>query len=259
MVIEPSRAGASPCRYGPSPMDYELATVTLDRFAAKVDAYGLTFTSQGANWSERLRAADDAVRQELSLAAAIVAAIIPGQIREMAEHPDRSGNHWKRARQAAVLTIGAIASMAEREAILGPQGPQLAARDLHPVVWSAAARLWDDGYHPQAVQTAATNVEGHMQGKLGVTWSGQDLGTAFSTNPGKGGPRLRFPGIGLGSKTWTSAHEGAAFLVRGAMLGVRNLGSHPGAPEPSRDEALEQLAILSHVCRLVDRATVELE
>ena len=43
------------------------------------------------------------------------------------------------------------------------------------------------------------------------------------------------------------------------MLGVRNLVSHSGAPVPSADEALEQLAILSHVCRLVDRSKLEPE
>lgn len=126
-------------------------------------------------------------------------------------------------------------------------------------MWSAAAHLWDDGHHPQAVQTAAVALEGHLQAKLGpVPWIGEALAAAFNVSPGKG-PRLRLPGLEPGTKTWISAHEGAAALVRGAMLGIRNLVSHHGAPPPSADEALEQLAILSHVCRLIDRSIIEPE
>jgi hypothetical protein len=33
-------------------------------------------------------------------------------------------------------------------------------------------------------------------------------------------------------------HEGAAGLVRGAMMAIRNVVSHPGWPDPEDDEAL---------------------
>jgi hypothetical protein len=62
--------------------------------------------------------------------------------------------------------------------------------------------------------------------------------------------------VSVESKTWRSAHEGAAALVRGAFLGVRNLVSHPGWPDPSEHEALEMLAVLSLVAHLVDRSEV---
>jgi len=46
----------------------------------------------------------------------------------------------------------------------------------------------------------------------------------------------------------------AAALVRGAFLAVRNLVSHPGWPEPDPGEALEMIAVLSHVAHLVGRS-----
>jgi hypothetical protein len=39
-------------------------------------------------------------------------------------------------------------------------------------------------------------------------------------------------------------------------MGVRNLVSHPGWADPSPAEALEMLAILSYVARLIDRSDV---
>jgi hypothetical protein len=55
---------------------------------------------------------------------------------------------------------------------------------------------------------------------------------------------------------WKSAHEGAAALVRGAFMGVRNLVSHPGWPDPDSSEAIEMLAVLSYVAHLIQRSNV---
>ena len=200
----------------------------------------------------------DSLRLQLPLVGTIVHEVLPTVAKQIREAEQPFDHDWALARQGALLALGKIQTREEAEAVLGPRGPQLAARDLHPTVWSAAARLWDDGHHPQAVQTAAQALEGHMQGTLDVAWSGADLAKAFATSPATpASPRLRFPGLDPGTDTWNSAHEGAASLVRGAMMGVRNLVSHSGWPRPSPAEALEQLAILSYVCRLVDCATVE--
>jgi hypothetical protein len=129
--------------------------------------------------------------------------------------------------------------------------------EFHSAIWGAAAALWDDGYFPQAVQTAAKSLEGLLQAKSGSSMSGENLGGLFTTNePTQDSPRLQLRGIDPNSdpKTWKSAHEGAASLVRGACMGVRNLVSHPGWPEPSADEVLEMLAVLSYVAHLVDRS-----
>jgi hypothetical protein len=96
---------------------------------------------------------------------------------------------------------------------------------------------------------------GMLQGVAGPGVSGENLAGLFSTNdPTSGSPRLRLRNVDPASKTWRSAHEGAAALVRGAFMGVRNLVSHPGWPEPSPREALEMLAVLSYVAHLVSES-----
>ena len=164
--------------------------------------------------------------------------------------------------QARVAIVEAIAILTQREElaeIVGPVGPRLSASDLHPTIWGAAARLWDDDHFRAAVQTAATALEGLLQGAAGPGVSGENLASLFSPNdPTTGSPRLRLRNVDPASKTSKSAQEGAAALTRGAFLGVRNLVSHPGWPDPSPREALEMIAVLSYVARLVDQSdTVE--
>jgi uncharacterized protein Ymh len=140
---------------------------------------------------------------------------------------------------------------------VGPVGPRLVASELHPAIWGAAARLWDDGHVRQAVQTAATALEGLLQGIVGPGLSGENLAVLFSaTDPTPGSPRLRLRNVDPASKTWKSAHEGAAALVRGAFMGVRNLVSHPGWPGLSSREAIEMLAVLSYVAHLIQQSSV---
>jgi hypothetical protein len=162
--------------------------------------------------------------------------------------------------QARVAIIEAVAILSQREElaeIVGPTGPRLAASELHPTIWGAAAGLWDDGHFRPAVQTSATALEGLLQSIAGPAVSGENLAILFSINdPTPGSPRLRLRDLDPTSKTWRSAHEGAAALVRGAFMGVRNLVSHPGFPEPSPNEALEMLAVLSYVARLIQRSDV---
>ena len=162
--------------------------------------------------------------------------------------------------QARVAIVEAIAILAQREElaeIVGPVGPRLVASELHPTIWGAAAKLWDDGHIRPAVQTAATALEGLLQGIAGPGLSGENLAGLFSTNgPTTGSPRLRLRDVDPASKTWKSAHEGAAALVRGAFMGVRNLVSHPGWPDPTSREAIEMLAVLSYVAHLIQRSDV---
>jgi hypothetical protein len=55
-------------------------------------------------------------------------------------------------RRSSEMLLGALVDMDELEANLGPQGPRLAAAQLHPWVWEAAARQWDDGHRRDAIQ-----------------------------------------------------------------------------------------------------------
>src|ERR1035437_7485184 len=147
---------------------------------------------------------------------------------------------------------GAILGRQDVEEILGPQGPQLAAAQLHPWVWDHAANLWSDGHRRSAVQAAATGLfDSHIPAKLGrqreTKKGGKDLmGQAFSDKPPEqGAPRRRFTDITEGTPEWTSAHDGAMKLGQGAAQAIRNLATHDPA-EPDEQDALEMLAVLSY-------------
>jgi hypothetical protein len=82
------------------------------------------------------------------------------------------------------------------------------------------------------------------------------MGQAVSDRtPEPGVPRLRFIDISPGTPEWISAHEGAMKLGQGAAQAIRNLATHD-LTEPDEREALEMLAVLSYVTRLVDGAEV---
>jgi hypothetical protein len=159
--------------------------------------------------------------------------------------------------QASQQLAGLLDSVEEAEQILGPVGPKLAAASLHPWIWNAAVSLWDSGHLREAVQTAAAALfDSHLPAKLGVpaARSAKDLVTrAFSIEPPTAGnPRLRLADYQDSSPNWTSQHEGAQHFGMGCAQLIRNLVTH-GA-QPDEETALEQLASLSLLARLIDRA-----
>jgi hypothetical protein len=200
----------------------------------------------------------DDVRRRAKLAHDVIAAMGEEELAaRVIEHEEGmyGGHPFTQARIALVEAIAILAQREELAEIIGPVGPRLVASELHPVIWGAVAKLWDDGHIRPAVQTAATALEGLLQGLAGPAVSGENLAILFSTNdPTPGSPRLRLRDVDPASKTWKSAHEGAGALVRGSFMGVRNLVSHPGYPEPNPNEALEMLAILSYVAHLIQKS-----
>jgi hypothetical protein len=105
------------------------------------------------------------------------------------------------------------------------------------------------------VQQAATALEGRLQQVAGSGVGGERLAIVFSAGGATtDSQRLRFGDLTPGSQTSKSAQEGAAALVRGVFMAIRNLVSHPGWPDPPADEALEMLATMSYLARLIDRA-----
>lgn len=151
--------------------------------------------------------------------------------------------------------IGRLLSDAEIDEILEPEGPRLSAKDLHPWVWHAAVDLWSDGYHREALQTAATAVfDRHLPAKLGIQMKPADLvGIAFSLDPpAPDKPRLRMTGFQEGTDSWKNAHEGARYLGIGCVKAIRNLSTHE--LEHKEQRALEQLACLSTFARWVSEA-----
>jgi hypothetical protein len=250
-------------------VDESLALERLRSIIRLIDEYGAVYEARwaGAGFREtrgdlhsRLMDLDDQVRRQARLAFDI--AIAAGE-RELAKRIDEreeeayGGHPWQRARKA-ILELDAILDQREElAAIVGPVGPQLDAHALHPTIWSAAAALWDSGHRRQAVQTAGQALEGLLQVYAGPGVSGAQLAALFSTSPATAAsPRLRLRSVVEDTATWSSVHEGAAGLVRGAMMAVRNLVSHPSWPEPSDDEALEMLAVMSYVAHLVDRCVL---
>lgn len=224
--------------------------------------YGNPLAQKRPELKPQVDALQDEVRARVKLAHNVIVAMgendLAAKVVEY-EEGQFGGHPFTQARIALVEAIAILSQREELAEIVGPAGPRLSASELHPTIWGAAAGLYDDGYFPQAVQTAASALESLLQGKTHVDVSGENLGNLFSTNdPTQGSPRLRLRDVvDPSSRTFKSAHEGAAALVRGAFMGVRNLVSHPGWPEPTSSEALEMLAVLSYVAHLVDRSDTE--
>jgi hypothetical protein len=77
----------------------------------------------------------------------------------------QSGKHpFTQARMAILEAIAILAHREELAEIVGPVGPRLSASELHPAILGAAAALWGVGHFRAAVQTAATALEGLLQG-----------------------------------------------------------------------------------------------
>lgn len=178
---------------------------------------------------------------------------------ELAAKLKQDGYGWpfRPVMEASQQLAGLLGSVEETERILGPVGPKLAATSLHPWIWNAAVGLWDDRYLREAVQAAAQALfVNHLPAKLGVpaARSANELITqAFSTEPPTAGNvRLRLTDYPESSANWISQHDGAKFFGMGCTRLIRNLVTH-GA-QSDEQTALEQLASLSLLARLIDRA-----
>lgn len=251
-------------------MDDALAHQRLNDDLKQIDRWGELYERR---WAKRppyqehpeldseVRERIDLIRKRTRFAHDVIAAMGENELAaRVVEHEEGQfgGHPFTQARLAIVEAVAILATREELAEVVGPIGPRLSASELHPAIWGAAAALWDDSYFPQAVQTAASALESLLQGKAHVDVSGENLGNVFSTNdPTPGSPRLRLRDVAdPSSRTFKSAHEGAAALVRGAFMGVRNLVSHHGWPDPTAGEALEMLAVLSYVAHLVERSDI---
>jgi hypothetical protein len=237
-------------------VDADLALPRLRAFLQLVDSSHLEQVGIYASSTDPEKS--DQIKRQLPLIRKIVADVEPGAETNMVPHSRVSGGWpFRNIRDAVLKAIGALETEAEAQAILGPKGPRLAASQFHPWVWSAAVTLWDQGQRRLAVQTAATTLETHLGGKLGIPRGGKDLfGLAFSDKePTVDEPRLRFPEFPAGSNDYTSALDGARFFGMGCMARIRNLATHR-VEEIDEQVALEQLAALSLLARWVESAEV---
>ncbi len=243
-------------------MDLKGALNIVDQAIDAIDEFDVVYRKASDSkgpafrqlWDQSLEIEQRAVLPRLELARQLAAHAGAHDL-PIADSPDKSmykSHPFEANRNALVVLRTRLAEQERMASILGPTGPQLSTSSLHPTIWNAAAHLFDGGHYRQAVQTAGQALESHLQTIAGSSLSGQDLAKLFAV--GGIGVRLHFSALDREGKTSNSAREGAGHLIRGAMMGVRNLVSHPEWPDPSESEALEMLAVLSYVAHLVDLA-----
>lgn len=163
--------------------------------------------------------------------------------------------HSTQLRSAEIL-LGALGDAKEVAEHLSPQGPRLAAADMHPWVWEEAAPRWDAGFYRDAVQAAATRVfDTELPKKLGVqpTKDPADLFAAFAPDRPATKPTLRFQDVDPFEPSWENVHRGAMLVGQGCVKAIRNQRTH--RLEVREDQvALEELATLSLLARWIDDA-----
>jgi hypothetical protein len=122
-----------------------------------------------------------------------------------------------------------------------------------------AAPLWEGKHYRQAVATAAGNLSLKVQSKLD-RWdvADDDLMTqALSPDaPAPGKPRLRVPAT-PGRPFEEALQTGALFYARGVFSLLRNPATHNVTEEWAEQRALEALAAMSVLARVLDNAEVE--
>jgi uncharacterized protein (TIGR02391 family) len=249
-------------------VDYERALKVIDEYLTLIEAYEHRCRAEskavsGSRSEQEHREARESLETEIRTRLPIVVSIgeqfFPTFQKSCTFGTSTRAYRFYNVKNAVLHLRGQLRDSAEREEIIGVAGPRIAAADLHPTVWSAAARLWDGGHYRQAVESAATAVNDQLRAKLDrYDTSGADLvSQAFSTkDPQPGKPRLRFAEVNKADvDSWNSAHEGAMHFGRGCMMSIRNIVAHnPDEIDPQ--VALEQLAALSVLARWIDRAEV---
>lgn len=251
--------GASP--HTLRPMDVQAAMSKVNEVLALVErSRSWVSTDNERYYSEEGRQLSLQIRRLVPVVKRIALGVDPDLQHLFVEQPRRW--EWATVHDGLLQLQGLLEHDRELTEILGPQGPQVAADDLHEWVWSAAASLWDDGYRREAVQAAATLIDTHAKAKLGrADISGADrMLQAWTLDAPKKSslPRFRFTDLESGTEGYSSAHEGAKFFGAGCMLGIRNLLTH-SLDQPQEQTALEHLAALSVLARWIDAAEMVVE
>lgn len=131
--------------------------------------------------------------------------------------------------------------------------PTIGAAAMHPLIWSAARRLWNDGHFGEAVTRACESLIARVKAETGrndvaETSLWQETFSAKPPEPGK--PRLRWPGNPT-DRTVAAMNEGLRAYAPGVQLLIRNPSVHRTNDMPQQ-EALERLAALSLLARWLD-------
>jgi uncharacterized protein (TIGR02391 family) len=216
--------------------------------------------SQTLKFEAESNEAENTVRSLEPIAQIIMEALKPGlSAYESADSADNWAIRWRPAKNMALRALGLVRSGAEAKEQLRPDAPDLVADQLHTWVWEAARPMWEAGSQSTAVLHATQAINARLQQKLGrFDISDASLCTeAFSTDPPKEGrSRLRFSGDRT-SETWKSLQVGAGFFGRGCFQTIRNPLAHDHQYHLRQQDALEMLAALSLLARLIDECLIE--
>ncbi|MBK6763403.1 MAG: hypothetical protein IPG68_09050 [Micrococcales bacterium] len=175
------------------------------------------------------------------------------------EHGSKS-YEFRAQRDAAIAARSMIARRAEIEENLKPSGPQLAAEQFRPWVWTDAVRTrWARAGYDDAVLAASRDLNEQLRllarrDDLGEVKLIQDLLGEAEPNPGQ--VRLR-PPADLDADTRTSLRRGTMDLGRACFMLARNPRAHR-TEETGVQEALEHLAMMSAFARSIEQFEVAL-
>ena len=231
------------------PVDTDWARTKLENFLKACEEYE---RRDGPEWVESsMRPIVDLIETQLPTVRRIINALDPDLLTENFGQ----GLLYIGMRESASATRMALAVLKDHDewkTMLAPDAPVLSAGELHPLIWSAAAPLWDTGEYKTAAQQAAVNLSAHVKARVGSHLNERELVQyVFSPDlPRPGQARLHLPGD-RADKNWKSAQEGLHLIAQGAFAGIRNIAVH-GPEQWTEHEALENLAVLSVVARWAD-------
>lgn len=154
-------------------------------------------------------------------------------------------------RSSSGLMIGRLQQLLVKAEAEAP--PDIGAAAMHPLIWSAAKRLWSGGNFREAVAAGAEHLVAHVKEITGrkdvadtAIWQ-----QAFAAEaPELKKPRLRWPGD-PSDRSVKAMNEGLRLLAPGVQLTIRNGAVH-STSGMEEQEALERLAVLSLLARWVE-------
>jgi hypothetical protein len=165
---------------------------------------------------------------------------------------------FRQIKAAAARGLGILDDWHEVRERLKPDTPTLHADQLHPWIWEAAENFWQSRHYRTAVQVAATALNAQVQAKVDRRDISDEklIGRCFADNPPDAqNPRLRIRGDQT-DPTIQSLQRGAHQLGLACFWAIRNPATHETG-EWEETAALEKLAVLSLLARVIDEAEVD--
>jgi hypothetical protein len=238
-------------RQYPFRMDNEWAMDQLREFIQTTT----THTEPGFVQFDVLAASQAIVVESFQVVEQILNRITPNWVRG---RPGIQDENWRYEHLAAVRALTQIQRADEIAEKLGEVAPEMSAGAMHRWAWDAARSLWQSRHYGEAVRAAIVKLNAEVQNKLQRPTLSETVlfQQALSSEPATSvSPRLRLKGDD-GSKTSISLRRGVLHLAEGCFAAIRNPVSH--VPIEGNDEqmALEQLALVSLLCRWMDEADV---